>query len=383
MKLVSIEYLDKITGWKTNKICFESLTLLVGASGVGKTKILEAIGLLPAMMSGASFNGIGWNAEFADEEGKKLIWSGETDIDEESCDIKQIPIREIHDSFPDVKNVFQFSKESIIFDGKEIAKRDTENIIFDGKKTVKLERNKSLFYLLREENLVADLIRRIAMFQRIDGHFSGVISSIASPRLASLSVEDIRSDKKLSLAFKLYLAEKQHPDIFDAVKENILNLFDYIDDLRFAQPPFLSKIHFNPVPEMETLQLKERGADQWICVWDFSSGVKRALEVVAAIELSPQNAVFLFDEVENSFGVNCLDGIVNIITSHKNTSQFILSSHHPYIINNIPPGSWRLVSRKKNVVSANPVFEDISSFSKHDEFIKLVNLKQYTDGIES
>jgi hypothetical protein len=43
MKILELAYEDKATGWKLNPVQFSDLNLLVGVSGVGKTKILKAI----------------------------------------------------------------------------------------------------------------------------------------------------------------------------------------------------------------------------------------------------------------------------------------------------------------------------------------------------
>lgn len=43
MRIHSLKYHDKASNWKLDNIKFSDLTLLVGASGVGKTKILKAV----------------------------------------------------------------------------------------------------------------------------------------------------------------------------------------------------------------------------------------------------------------------------------------------------------------------------------------------------
>ena len=52
------------------------LTLFVGASGVGKTKILRAIYCLSRIAAGDSYNGIEWNVTFECHE-REYRWSGE------------------------------------------------------------------------------------------------------------------------------------------------------------------------------------------------------------------------------------------------------------------------------------------------------------------
>ncbi|KAA6328829.1 hypothetical protein EZS27_022310 [termite gut metagenome] len=57
MKLISFSYHDKTKNWGFDALDFHKLTLLVGASGVGKTKILGAIEQLKKIAEGDSFNG--------------------------------------------------------------------------------------------------------------------------------------------------------------------------------------------------------------------------------------------------------------------------------------------------------------------------------------
>ena len=65
MKFKTISIIDGRTGWNAKAIHFNSmLTLLVGASGVGKTKILNGIYALKQIASGLSYYGMEWKTEF-------------------------------------------------------------------------------------------------------------------------------------------------------------------------------------------------------------------------------------------------------------------------------------------------------------------------------
>ena len=73
----SISATDKISGWNVENIRFNPmLTLLVGASGVGKTRILNFINVLCLIAKGFSYNGIKWKVEF-EQNGRDYIWEGE------------------------------------------------------------------------------------------------------------------------------------------------------------------------------------------------------------------------------------------------------------------------------------------------------------------
>ena len=63
------------------------------------------------------------------------------------------------------------------------------------------------------------------------------------------------------------------------------------------------------------------------------------------------------DEFENSLGVNCMGPLTDFILSRANDLQFIITSHHPYIINNIPKSYWKIVRRKGSAVRVTPASE--------------------------
>ena len=75
MRLRKLFYKNNTTGWNVNEVRFDRLTLLVGASGVGKTQILRAINSLKTIANGHSVNGAEWEVEFV-ENGASYSWSG-------------------------------------------------------------------------------------------------------------------------------------------------------------------------------------------------------------------------------------------------------------------------------------------------------------------
>ena len=77
MKILNLTYEDKALKWSLEKANFEKLTLLVGASGVGKTQILQSIYALKKIANGASLNGVKWDIDFQTLDGKSFSWKGE------------------------------------------------------------------------------------------------------------------------------------------------------------------------------------------------------------------------------------------------------------------------------------------------------------------
>lgn len=78
MRIKTLSFEDKSRNWHFDSLSFnDKLTLLVGASGVGKTQILNAIKKLKRIAKGESFNGLKWSVVFETIDEEEYVWSGE------------------------------------------------------------------------------------------------------------------------------------------------------------------------------------------------------------------------------------------------------------------------------------------------------------------
>ena len=77
MKILQFKFEDKSLEWRLEQLTFNKLTLLVGASGVGKTQILRALMNLKQIADGSSVNGVNWYIEFKTLSEQIYIWQGE------------------------------------------------------------------------------------------------------------------------------------------------------------------------------------------------------------------------------------------------------------------------------------------------------------------
>ena len=76
MKIKSITFKNHKSGWNISNLKLNNnLSLLVGASGVGKTQILRSISCISDIARGKSFNGIEWDIEFS-IAGDSYKWEG-------------------------------------------------------------------------------------------------------------------------------------------------------------------------------------------------------------------------------------------------------------------------------------------------------------------
>ncbi|MBK6681669.1 MAG: hypothetical protein IPG53_17545 [Ignavibacteriales bacterium] len=74
MKIISLTLRNRLEEWEVKKIEFSLITLLVGASGVGKTQILEALQIIRKIASGKNFPGISWELYFQMRKAIELEW---------------------------------------------------------------------------------------------------------------------------------------------------------------------------------------------------------------------------------------------------------------------------------------------------------------------
>lgn len=385
MKVNFISYSDTDTNWNLEKVSFKNLTLLVGASGVGKTQILQTLLRLRSISRGESVSGTKWDMEFATIDGNVYRWSGEY----ESKGKNILRFRDPdEDETKDVPNILE---EKLFLNGSIVIDRNSEDIIFDGSKTVKLSQEKSVINLLKEEDLISPAYTG---FQRII--FSDQVESKKKPQRFNpdfLTKErilkkysDINSIREAdeNIITKLYLASNNAIDVMEAIKEKFIDIFPFVTDIKIAPLDFEDGDDTPSIlKEIPFIQLKEKDVPDWIIQPQISSGMYRTLMHLSELYLCPEGTIILIDEFENSLGINCIDELtVDLQTSSQRKLQFIITSHHPYIINQISFKNWKLVSRSgSNVITKDA--ETIVDFSKskQEAFIQLTQLEEFTTGV--
>lgn len=362
MRIKSITYINHCTGWNIRDLNLGRLTLLVGASGVGKTQILRAISNVCEIAKGESFNGVEWNVSFTNQ-GSDYIWSGcfETKQNED------VP-------FPD--NVrYAINYEKLLRGEDEIIDRDSSRILFEGKETVKLDNTKSAVSLLASEQLVFPVRNEFAWnIYQIENEDLSISVSPVMDDSEQISIDEIYEFKFLDPIERLFLLKKRGLKEFDLIKEGFIDIFPQIEDIDFTT----GRLYDDKI--VPILTIKERGVERWIKN-NLSAGMLRTLRQLTTLVLAQDGNVVLIDEFENGLGVNCIDILADQINNSEKDIQYILTSHHPYIINNIPFENWRVVVRDKSDVSVMTAEElNIGTRSKHDAFMQLIQTEAYKTG---
>ena len=203
------------------------------------------------------------------------------------------------------------------------------------------------------------------------------------------NLDALREARNVRSLVKAYILQEDYPKEFEYIKTDYLDIFDTIKDIKLGRLSELDPCTLQEAPSTRTedwlvVGLKEEGVKGWVTSPRISSGMNRIFSHLIDLALAPPGTVIIIDEVENSLGVNCLPEIIDRFLRRPQGLQFILTSHHPYIIQNIPSDQWQIVTRKGSTVRvvAAKTIPAIKTNSAHGKFIQLINLKEFEEGIQ-
>ncbi|MCI5130179.1 MAG: ATP-binding protein [Candidatus Electrothrix sp. EH2] len=383
MRIQIFSFTDRTMGWELQPLSLDQLTLLVGASGVGKTRILRSILDVRRIAKGASINGVSWCIEFLTTGGRKYRWEG-------AFEDKGFSAENIFGfDDEDEKEKPKIESERVYINDELVIERNTDGIFFNGTKTVKLSKNESAVFLLREEEQIQEACQEFDKVIFDDN--TSEIGRIAFDDEVEEKLEKYRSIKTIrdsseDVKLKLYFTYKNQKEYFEDISQSFTDVFPYVEEIkiesiaqnikRLKRLPFFLR-------EMPFIQIKEKGIENWIPENRISSGMLRTLMHIAELYLCADSSLILIDEFENSLGINCIDELTSSIVSAERNLQFIITSHHPYIINNITPRDWKVITRKAGSVISHDASEFNFDKSKHKAFTQLINLDLYSEGVES
>jgi predicted ATPase len=367
MRIHSLSIHNKFLGWGFDNIEFNAnLTLLVGASGVGKTQILKAINYLKKIVNGDAINGFCWKIEFSISSGQRFVWEGEYDVVEEE------------DDFSNKKNTEKFNTPILSEELREsyriIFSRSNAQIRFNNSVLPKLSLVKSVINLLNEEQEIREIYNsfRKIIFKDFTERHTNMKLTFGGKHIYNVlkdkykTIDELRNANE-DLRIKLYLASSLNIDEFFIIKNKFISIFPQIEDVKVDS----LELEFGLVP---VVYIKEKGVEKWIRESRMSSGMLRTFIHLCEIYLSNDGSVILIDEFENSLGVNCMDVLADDLIHENKTLQFIVTSHHPYIINNIPYEYWKIVTRH----GGNIMVGDAASYnlgkSKQNAFMQLTKI---------
>lgn len=367
MKIKKISIYNHLTGWNAKEMIFDDyLTLLVGASGVGKTQILRVIQDISAIAKGKSINGLEWDVTFECSD-KTYQWKGRFATAEEDKT----------NYFKKERQGYTVINESLSCDEDIIISRKDEQIRFKDELTVKLDPSKSVIALLKEEDEIKFVYNAFSQIFELKNDNDGIrISPFLSKKRDEIKeLHQIHSSSFLTPIEKLFLLRKEGLPQFEIIKNLFTNIFTLVEDIDFSMEPLFDDTLY-PV-----LKIKEKGVDAWVMQDCISSGMFRTLSQITFLVLAQDGDVILIDEFENGLGVNCINQLAEQVLDTEQNLQVIITSHHPYIINSIPFKKWKVVTRDCSNVKILTTNElKIGEHSRHEAFMQLVQTSAYRTG---
>jgi len=381
MTISEFKFEDKSLNWRLEQMSLNKLTLLVGASGVGKTQILRAIMTLKQIVEGSSINAVSWYVKFETLDNQKYVWQGE--FENNGIDIF------INGDDDEKSNKPRILFEKIFLNEELIVNRDGEKILYLGQPTIKLSQQQSILHLLKEEDKINPAytgIRKLTFTDHSDsvnanGGFRFSFLNAKSLSKKYNTIEKIQ-ESELETFLKLFFLQKVEQKIFTTIKQRFADIFPQVEDLKIAPLETKEKEMPGFLKDYPFIQIKEEGVEHWISQNRISSGMYRTLMQLSELYLCSEGTVFLIDEFENSLGINCIKEITSDILTSKRKLQFLITSHHPYIIDSIGYNNWKLVTRNAGIIKTHDVNKFDIGKSKHGAFMQLIQLEEYQTGQE-
>lgn len=382
MKITSFSFTDLKTKWTLEETSFDAFNLLVGVSGAGKTKIVEALKRVCAatLKSGAAPPDCVWALAF-EHKNVTYRWEARTRTsDSESPGAGKPPLP-------------SFLMERVTAEQESLIDRTEAHFSYGEKSLPKLKSSETAILLLEEEPSllpIRDAFRNVMFSEAVrpeetafsDSQIDGPAGRIRQP---AKNLDHLRSTLAVGnsalygglVTYTGYVVQQTLQDDWEDLQSAYCAIFPGVTKIgveRVQLPDSRSKF---------ALRIREEGFDEWIPQEHISSGMVRTLAHMIELTVAPPGSVIVIDEFENSLGINCMPPLVDFLLARAPDFQYILTSHHPYIINNLPTDTWKLVMRKGSVVrvvSARDI-PALRGASHHQAFTRLINLPEYVPDV--
>lgn len=375
MRIIAYEFADlRAGGMSFSKVEMGKVNLIVGDTGSGKTRFLNTIFNLGSSVTGQRQLGgpSRWELTF-DHQGIQYGWQIRTDIAPYN---RPIVVKE---------HLWQQTNSSRI----TIVHRTPQGFSFKDSELPKLSSDSLSISILKEEDSIRPLFEAFSLILRRYFHADALKTimpvSVPNPEFFQVPIDNLLQlhTMDLPLNLKLYQLAKNFPEIYENICYNFTNVFSSIKDISIKDVKELvpsSKL-LGPTP---VLCVKEKNIKKWIGIDQLSSGMQKVLLILTDTLSLPSGGMYLIDEYENSLGVSAIDFLPSFIIGLEKDIQFIITSHHPYIINKIPVENWLVFGRKggKVTVRYGQSNIDIYGRSKQESFIKLINDPFYSRDVD-
>lgn len=364
VKLKWIEFENLRTGLKIERVVFnDDITLLVGLSGVGKTQILNAIEYSLKLAVNKNLRLEPYNTTLCFQIGEEVyVWSYR---------IQQDHAEDIFES-KEIKYFFAYEKLQNI-KGDILMQRTPDTIQVTGYDKVPTpKKDESLLVQYSEDAFVKPIISEMLKLYPIEIEMDvrGAITQESFNMFKAKIKESFKENEKqpfekfshLPVPLKIYITKEYYPQmyaqIFSAVKELFMeiNSIDIVED-----------------PDREIYMVAIDVYGKRLLQHEISNGMLKTIYYIVELITMSKNSLVLIDEFENGLGVNCIDVLAELLLGERRDLQFVITSHHPKIINQISNKKWKIIERDIATVKNFTAEEYGIMHSQHDAYFNLIN----------
>ena len=364
VKLKWIEFENLRTGLKIERVVFnDDITLLVGLSGVGKTQILNAIEYSLKLAVNKNLRLEPYNTTLCFQIGEEVyVWSYR---------IQQDHAEDIFES-KEIKYFFAYEKLQNI-KGDILMQRTPDTIQVTGYDKVPTpKKDESLLVQYSEDAFVKPIISEMLKLYPIEIEMDvrGAIAQESFNMFKAKIKESFKENEKqpfekfshLPVPLKIYITKEYYPQmyaqIFSAVKELFMeiNSIDIVED-----------------PDREIYMVAIDVYGKRLLQHEISNVMLKTIYYIVELITMSKNSLVLIDEFENGLGVNCIDVLAELLLGERRDLQFVITSHHPKIINQISNKKWKIIERDIATVKNFTAEEYGIMHSQHDAYFNLIN----------
>jgi len=360
--------------WEFSEVEFGSINLLVGDTATGKTRLLNTIFNIGTFVARDEYKTGFWDITF-EQQGSTYRWLLRTDnlSNDESSRILE-------------EKLWKLGNETTL-----LVERTENKFVFSKEKLPKLSPRITAISLLKEEEVIQPIHEGFGAIRRRRFFHDALLKVSELEPIPQDALKKFRPGlterdlykAKLGLNATLYILSIHNKEAFDSIRKNFKVAFPFIDDMQIQDFSKVSPGVTFPV-EIPVFCIKEKSSTNWIPITEASSGMQKVLLILTDTYTLPPQSIYIIDEYENSLGINAIDFFPHFLLDIEKDIQFFITSHHPYIINEIPSRNWYVFNRKgkKVTIKYGEELERRFGKSKQQAFIQLINDPFYVDGVE-
>ena len=368
VKLKWIEFENLRTGLKIERIAFnEDITLLVGLSGVGKTQILNAIEYSMKLAVNKNLRLEPYEVSVCFQIGdEEYVWSYkiQQDYAEDIIESKEIKYCFVYEKLQNSK-------------GDILMQRTPDTIEVAGYDKVPTpKKDESLLVQYSEDSFVKPIISEMSKLYpiEIDIDVRGAIAQDSFNMFKAKIKDSLKGKERppfekfshLPVPLKIYITKEYYPEMYAQIFSAVKELFMEINNIDIVE---------DSARELYMVAIDVYGKK--LMQHEISNGMLKTIYYIVELITMSANSLVLIDEFENGLGVNCIDVLAELLLSERKDLQFIITSHHPKIINQISNRKWKIIERDIATVKNSTAEEYGIMHSQHDAYFNLINRWEY------